>query len=78
MNLHLLGCPDDDFTGSGKCLSKCMWQKFYAKCSSRINAKDFTNLYIKNYPTINCCLSTFEGSHSKDGAVFTLFPEFSE
>ena len=81
IDLHILGCPDHDMTISGKCLSVrlsvCMRQKFYGKCSSRINAQNFMKLYILSYTTINWCLSTFGENRSTGGAVITLFPEFS-
>ena len=49
MDLPVLGCPEHDFTISGKCLSMClsvcksacMRQKFCGKYSSRTNAQEF-------------------------------------
>ena len=88
MDIHVLECPEHDFTISGKCLSVCVyacvcmslslceWEKKCGKCSSRTNAQNFMKLYILNYTTINWCLSTFEENRSTGGAVITLFLEF--
>ena len=76
MDLHVLECPEHDLTISGSCLSVCVWQKFYGKCSSRTNAQNFMKFYNQFYPNINWCLSAFDKNRSIDGIVVKLFPEF--
>ena len=58
IDLHVLGCPEQDLTIFGKCLSVCVsicvWQKFCGNCISRTNAQNFIKL--KNlYGDVNKC-----------------------
>ena len=70
VDLHILGCPERDFTISGKCLFVCVWQKFYGKCSSRSNAQNLM-IELEMEAFGFCDISLI---HLGDGVAFGLPP----
>ena len=52
-------------------------QTIRGKCNMKMNAPNYTKLYIQLHPHFNCSLETFSGNQSTSGAVDTIFSEFS-
>ena len=73
IDLHVLGCSEQDLTISGICLSVCD-KNFVASVAQKLMDRISWN-FIFSYPSINWYLSTFGENRPIGGAVDSLFSE---